>query len=89
MQQGELAGRLGISRSHLSEIEAGKKAISIDLLERFANAFDVPASTFLSFSEALEGASERRRRNAKKLLSVLEWTLESDNGPPPKIRKSI
>mgnify|MGYP006151216343 CR=1 FL=1 len=32
MQQGELAERLGISRSHLSEIESGKKAASVELL---------------------------------------------------------
>lgn len=87
MQQGELAERLGISRSHLSEIEAGKKSASVDLLGKFADVFDVPASTFLSFAEALEGGSDRRQRNAKKLMQVLEWTLDIEHDNSTEKRK--
>lgn len=81
-QQTEMAEKLHISRSHLSEIESGKKAVSVDLLTRYADAFDVPASTLLSFAEALDGPSPRREANAKKLLSVLDWVLDTrnDNG---------
>lgn len=78
--QAALAEKLGISKSHLSELESGKKAVSVDLLKKYATVFDVPPSTFLSFMEALEGVSERKRERAKKLLSVLEWTLDKDNG---------
>lgn len=77
--QATLAGKLGISKSHLSELESGKKTVSVDLLKRYANIFDVPPSTFLSFMEALEGVSERKREKAKKLLRVLEWTLDKDD----------
>ena len=78
--QATLAEKLGISKSHLSELESGKKAVSVDLLKRYANIFDVPPSTFLSFMEALEGGvSERKRERAKKLLRVLEWTLDKDD----------
>ncbi len=77
--QATLAEKLGISKSHLSELESGKKAVSVDLLKRYANIFDVPPSTFLSFMEALEGVSERKREKAKKLLRVLEWTLDKDD----------
>jgi transcriptional regulator with XRE-family HTH domain len=76
LQQQELASRLGISRSHLSELESGKKNATIELLKRYSEVFDVPASTFLSFTEALEGESDRRRARAKKLLSALEWLNE-------------
>lgn len=79
-QQAEMAERLGIARSHLSEIESGKKVASIDLLSRYANVFNVPPSTFLSFAEALEGSSPERQANAKKLMSVLEWVMEKDDG---------
>ncbi|PPT92522.1 hypothetical protein XaraCFBP7407_19690 [Xanthomonas arboricola pv. arracaciae] len=89
MQQGELAERLGISRSHLSEIEAGKKSASVDLLGKFADVFDVPASTFLSFAEALEGSSDRRQKNAKKLMQVLEWTLDVEHDTHTEKRKSV
>lgn len=80
LQQTEIAERLGISRSHLSEIEGGKKAVSMELLSRYADVFDVPPSTFLSFAESLEGSSPERQANAQKLLSVLEWVTENDDG---------
>jgi transcriptional regulator with XRE-family HTH domain len=79
IQQSALAEKLGISKSHLSELENGKKAVSIDLLKKYAEVFDVPPSTFLSFMEALEGVSDRRREKAKKLLKVLEWTLDKED----------
>ena len=79
IRQADLANQLGISKSHLSELESGKKAVSVDLLKRYADIFDVPPSTFLCFMEALEGESERRRERAKKLLRVLEWTLDKDD----------
>jgi len=77
LSQGDLATALGVSQSHLSEIETGrKKNVSVQLLSRYAGVFEVPPSTFLSFAEALEGQSEARRKNAQRLLSVLEWTLD-------------
>jgi transcriptional regulator with XRE-family HTH domain len=78
MKQGELADSLGISKSYLSELERGEKKVSLGVLNKYANTFDVPASTFLSFMEALEGESEARRARAEKLLSVLSWTIEND-----------
>jgi transcriptional regulator with XRE-family HTH domain len=91
MQQGELAEKLGISRSYLSEIESEKKKkpISVELLTRYADVFDVPASTFLSFAEALEGSSEKRKRNAKKMMQILEWTLEKDHDPAEEVSESL
>lgn len=79
MKQGELADSLGISKSYLSELERGEKKVSLDVLNKYANTFDVPASTFLSFMEALEGESETRRARAEKLLSVLSWTVENES----------
>lgn len=78
-QQSEMAEKLHISRSHLSEIESGKKGVSVELLTRYADAFDVPASTLLSFAEALDGPSPRRQENAKKLLGVLNWVMDTRN----------
>lgn len=90
LQQGELAEKLNISRSHLSEIESGKKKqFPVDLLIRYADVFDVPPSTFLSFAEALEGGSERRKRNAEKLMEVLEWTLDKDDGSDKKVGEPL
>lgn len=78
MKQGELAESLGISKSYLSELERGEKKVSLDVLNKYASTFDVPASTFLSFMEALEGESDARRDRAQKLLSVLSWTVGNE-----------
>ena len=57
MKQNELAGRLGISKSHLSEIESGKKTPRLELVERYASEFGIPTSSILFFSEYLENPS--------------------------------
>jgi transcriptional regulator with XRE-family HTH domain len=78
MKQGELAEALGISKSYLSELERGEKKVSLEVLNKYADTFDVPASTFLSFMEALDGESQARRARARKLLSVLSWTVGNE-----------
>jgi transcriptional regulator with XRE-family HTH domain len=88
MKQGELADALGISKSYLSELERGEKKVSLDVLNKYADTFDVPASTFLSFMEALEGESEARRARAEKLLSVLAWTIENETSGDEEIKTS-
>lgn len=53
VKQNELAVRLGISNSYLSEIESGKKAPSVEIIEKYASEFHIPASSILFFSEQL------------------------------------
>lgn len=47
----ELAGLLEISPSYLSEIENDKKPPSYELLQKYANIFEVKLSTLIMFSE--------------------------------------
>ena len=56
LKQVDAAVRLGVSKSHLSEVEAGKKAPSMDLVQRYAEAFDLPLSSILFFAERLDGS---------------------------------
>lgn len=78
MKQHELATKLGISNNYLSEIESGAKAhaITVDLLGRYAEIFNVPISTLMLFSEQLD-ASKRsdklRVSMASKVLKMLDW----------------
>ena len=58
MKQVELADRLGISKSYLSEIESGKKQPKIELIERYSSEFGIPVSSILFFMESLESPSE-------------------------------
>jgi transcriptional regulator with XRE-family HTH domain len=53
VKQSELALRFGISKSYLSELESGKKPPPIDLIEKYATEFKIPASSILFFSERL------------------------------------
>ena len=76
LKQNQLADRLGISTSHLSEIEKGVKNPSLDLLEKYASEFSIPISEILFFSENIEGArsGEGIRKNiASKILSFLSF----------------
>lgn len=81
MKQKELADLLEISRSHLSEIESGKKKPSYDLLERYAKIFNVPISNLLFFSEYLENdspveISTLRTFVASKIVSMMEFVAD-------------
>mgnify|MGYP001568344024 CR=1 FL=1 len=81
LKQTDLAVRLDISNSYLSEIESGIKSPSIELLGKYSEIFNIPVSTLLLFSERLEEKkfSERVRFQAGgKILRMLEWVAESE-----------
>jgi transcriptional regulator with XRE-family HTH domain len=67
LKQNELAGKLGISNAHLSEIESGKKQPSMQLLNRYSEEFDIPLSSILFFSESLD--ENKDVEAARKFLS--------------------
>lgn len=54
LKQSELAERLDISQSHLSDVERGKKGPSPELIERYSKEFHVPVSSIWFFDEHLE-----------------------------------
>ena len=47
LSQEELGGRIGVSRKHLSKIEVGERAPTLDLLILIANELDVSADDLL------------------------------------------
>ncbi len=88
MKQNELAKQLDISTSYLSEIEAGKKPASVELLEAYGRVFKIPASTFLLFKEHVDGANDSKRvQKAHKMLQFFEWVLE-ESGDDDKKKKA-
>ncbi len=82
LKQTELAVRLSISGSYLSEIEKGIKAPSIELLDKYAEVFKIPVSSILLFSESMgdrKKLSERvRSATTDKVLKLLEWIEERE-----------
>ena len=70
------AERVGLSKSYISEMERGRKKVSLDVLEKYSVAFDLPISSLMLFAERVEdgGFSEESRIYvANKALKMLEW----------------
>lgn len=76
LTQTQLSYELGISNSFLSEIESGKKTPSLELLNKYADKFDLPVSSLLFFSENLEKSKvtdKVRLSVARKAVALLSW----------------
>ena len=79
MKQVDLAKKLDISTSFLSEIEAGKKVPSVELLEAYATLFGVPTSTFFLFQEQVATPVDAKKRSrALRLMQFFAWVVEDD-----------
>jgi len=76
MKQVDLAEDLSISKSYLSEIESGRKSVSMDILQKYSDIFSVPVSSLLLFSENLDAAKasdKLRLKCANKIIKIMEW----------------
>ena len=82
LTQIELAKRLDISNSYLSEIESGDKTPGVELLQQYSDIFKMPVSSIILFSETI--SSKRRTSDrvrvaaADKILRLLEWIDAGD-----------
>ncbi len=81
----ELAEKLELSQSYVSELENGKKIPTMDVLDRYARVFEMKKSTLMLFAESLEGEeikNDKKQRIARagmKLLKILEKVGEFEN----------
>ena len=75
IKQGDLADSLDISQSHLSEIEAGRKQPTFELLEKYSLVFKMPVSSIVFFAEEKDrkSAPNANPEIAKKALQMLNW----------------
>ena len=80
IKQNELAERLGISKSYLSELERGKKSPSIEIVRQYASEFQMPVSSILFFSEQLDNPNQESPEPdhmkgliAEKVISFLQF----------------
>lgn len=83
----EMSSMLNISASYLSEIENNKKKPSLDLLEKYADVFEIRLSSLILISEDVEMAKKRGKGMAtirKMMIGLIakmaEVTRESDRG---------
>jgi transcriptional regulator with XRE-family HTH domain len=79
--QTDLAEKLGVSKSYLSEIESGKREVSLKLLNKYSVVLRIPASTLMLFSEELQENDVNRHGRyiiADSALSLLNRLLPND-----------
>ena len=82
ISQKDLAEKLSISNSFLSELEHGKKSPTLDLLGKYSDLFNIPVSSILMFSESIDNNDGNSKRKvvvnyfADKVLKILEWMTE-------------
>ena len=92
LSQTQLATKLALSTSYLSELESGKKEPSIDILQRYSEFYNVPLSSLVVFSETLEGkqnVSKARAFISKKMLKILEWVADLDDESSAEKTKDV
>ena len=81
----ELAKKLELSQSYVSELENGKKQPTMEVLDKYAKVFEMKKSTLMLFAESLEGEeikNDKKQRNARagmKLLIILEKVGEFED----------
>ncbi len=63
--QSNLCRDMEISRSYISEVESGKKAVTINILEKYSIHFDIPISSILELFELMNG---KKKTNKQKSL---------------------
>jgi len=75
----ELAQKLEISQSYVSEIENNKKQPTMEILDKYATIFDMKKSTLLLFAESIEddieinsNKKQKVAQSGMKLLKILE-----------------
>jgi transcriptional regulator with XRE-family HTH domain len=82
LSQQDLAKKLEISNSYLSEIETGVKAPSLEILQKYSSIFRMPVSSIMLFSEEIETSrkpgAKLRVAAADKVLKLLEWLEQRD-----------
>jgi transcriptional regulator with XRE-family HTH domain len=80
LTQAELAEKLELSKSFISELEAGNRKPSLDVLEKYAGFFRMPLSSLVLFSEQLDSSDWHERSRtfvASKVVKMLEWLEET------------
>lgn len=82
LKQKQAAERIGVSTSYISEVERGTKTPTLDVIERYSKAFDIPVSSIMFFSESLERGGRvdaARSFVAGKVIALMQF-LEARSG---------
>ena len=73
---GETSTKVGLSKSYVSEIENGRKKVTMEVLEKYAMAFELPMSSLMLFAEQKadgQPVSASRAYVADRAIKMLDW----------------
>ena len=77
VSQQDMAERIGISQTHLSNMERNHVNVSLKLLLRIANVLDCQLEVFLDTQAALDWGQEQAEKTVSEQESLTEtYTLE-------------
>jgi transcriptional regulator with XRE-family HTH domain len=85
----QLAEKVGLSVSYISELESGSKKISLEVLQRYASAFKLPLSSLLLFGEKVESGDaveSARLVIGGKVVKMLNWVASISEDEEAGIR---
>lgn len=76
LTQGEVAEKIGVSKSYVSEIENANRTPSLDVIESYSKNFGIPVSSIMLFAEELSSPTKDRTIKgliSRKVLKMLEF----------------
>ena len=74
LSQQELAQRIDVSQTHLSNLERNHVNVNLKLLLRIANVLECPLEVFLDTQAALDWGRLKRLHSSRKLLQKsIRW----------------
>lgn len=78
IKSSELAEKLNLSSSYISELESGKKKISMDIINKYSNYFEIPSSSILLMSESLDTQKQDLKHKISRALISMLQNLEKN-----------
>jgi len=78
MRLADLAEKFGTSCSYISSIELGRRGVSLNLLDKYSEIFDIPPSWILCMAEVADDFIDGTKKfhtehSISKLESLSEW----------------
>jgi two-component system, response regulator len=71
ISQEELAGRAGLHRTYISDVERGARNVSLESIHRLADALEIPLSTLFSRLEETAGETAAPSLSPDELVDIL------------------
>lgn len=84
MTQKSIAEKLEVPASFVSEMETGKKAVTLSLVEKYASLFKVPSWEIVYLGEAYD-RNRTRKGISGKLLDLIDWITSNDTDEAVKL----